>query len=159
MVVKLGTAFIWIVVAVRAPSLAICMAATAREDVIHWRAANQRLGTSPLCPSSDNSQFLRRSRALLVQLELCLFALFIGTSPSLLSVSKVGSVLSVSPVCEAKSETKAAIEHFENSIFNLFPPPLGGPPYFTLVLFPLLALLSCIPFFCVSFRAWYSSPV
>ena len=30
MVVKLGTAFIWIVVAVRAPSLAICMAATAR---------------------------------------------------------------------------------------------------------------------------------
>ena len=60
-----------------------------------------------------------------MQLDFCLFTLFIETSSSLLYVSEVGLVLSVSPVCEAKTETKAAIEHFDNYIFNLFPPQLG----------------------------------
>ena len=150
---------VWIVVAVRAPGLVICMGATARGAVIQRRAENQRLGTSTMCPISENSQFLSQSRALLVRLDFCLFTLFIGTYPSLLSVSEVGLVLSVSLVCEAKAETKAAIELFDNSIFNLFPPPLGVRPCFTLGLCPLLALLSFIIFFWASFRAWYYSPV
>ena len=113
---------VWIFVAVRVPSLVVHMAATDRGAVIHRRAANPRLRTSNLYPSSENSQFLLRSRALLVRLDFCLFTLFIGTSPSLIYVSEVGSVLSISPVCESKAKTKAAIERFENSIFNLFPP-------------------------------------
>ena len=143
---------IWLVVAVRSLSLVVRMEATARGTVIHQRASNQWLGTSPLYPSSDNSQLLRRVRALLVRLEFCFFALFLSYS-SLLSVSEVGSVLSASPVCESKYETKAAIERLDNSIFNLFPPPLGGRPCFTLGLCPLLALLSFSPFFWASFRA------
>ena len=91
----------------RAPSLVV-------------RIAEQRLGTSPLWPSCDNSQFLRRVRALLVLLDLCIFALFLS-SPYLLSVSKVGFVPSESPACEAKAEIKALIERFDNYIFSLFP--------------------------------------
>ena len=135
---------VWLVVAVRAPSLVVSMAATARGDVIHRRAAEQRLGTSPLWPSCENIQFLRQVRALLVQLEFCLFTLFLS-SPSLLSVSEVGSVPSEYPACEAKAETKSAIERFDNSIFNLFLSPLGGGSCFTLGLCPLLAPLIFSP--------------
>ena len=145
---------VWIVIVVRAPSLVVCMAATARGAVIHRQAANQRIGNSPLCLSSKNGQFLRRSRAILVRLDFYLFALFIGTSLSFLFVTEVGSVIYVSPVCEAKAETKAAIERFDNSIFNLFPPPPpDGRPCFTLGLCPLLALLRFSPFFWASLRA------
>ena len=45
-----------------------------------------------------------------MRLDFHIFALFIETSSSLLSVSEVGLVLSVSPFCEAKAKTKAAIE-------------------------------------------------
>ena len=150
---------VWLVVAVRAPILVVHMAATAHGAVIHQRAANQQIGTSPLCPSSKNSQFLCRSRALLVQLDFCLFALFIWASLSLLYMYEVGSVLSVSPFCEAKAEIKAGLECFDNSIFNFFPPPLGVRPCFALGWCPLLAILIFKPFFWASFRAWYSSQV
>ena len=119
---------VWLVAAVRAPILVVRMADTTRGAVIQWRAANQRLGTCPLCPSIQNSQFLLRSRALFVRLYLCIFALFIRSYLSFLSVSGIGLVLFVSLVCEAKSKTIAAIELFDNSIFNFFPPPLGVRP-------------------------------
>ena len=143
---------VWLVVAVRAPSLVVRMAATARGAVIHRRAADQRLGTGPLWPIRENSQFLHRVRALLVRLDFYIFALFLS-SPSLLSMSEVGSVPSKSPDCESKDETKAAIERFDNFIFNLFPPPLGGRPCLTLGLFPLLDLLIFSPFFWASLWA------
>ena len=143
---------VWLFVAVREPSLVVSMEATAHRAVIHWQAAYQRLGTSPLLPICENGQFLRRVRALLVRLDFCLFAIFLS-SPSLLSVSEVGSVPSKSSACEAKAETKAAIEQFDNSIFNLFMPPLGGKPCFNLGLCPLLALLSFSPFFWASLRS------
>ena len=142
---------VWLVVAVRPPSLVIRIAATANGTVIHRQAENQRLGNSPLCTSSNNIQFFHQVRALLVLLDFCLFALFLSSS-SLLSVSEVGLVPSAYPVCESKAETKTAIERFENSIFNVFPPPLGGRPCFTLGLCPLLDLLSFSPFFWASFR-------
>ena len=143
---------VWLVVAVRAPRLVVRTAATDRRAVIHRRAAEQRLGISPLWPSCENSQFFCQVRALLVLLEFCLFALFLS-SPSLLSVSEVGPVPSESPACEAKAETKVAIERFDNSIFNLFPPSTDGWPCFTLGSCPLLALLIFSPFFWASLRA------
>ena len=143
---------VWLVIAVRAPSLVVCIAYTACGDVIHQRAAEQRLGISPLWPSHENSQFLRQFSALLVRLDFCIFALLLS-SPSLISVSEVGLVPSESPACEAKAETKAAIERFDNYIFPLFPPPpLDWRLCFTLGLFPLLALLSFRPFLWASLR-------
>ena len=125
MVVKLGTAFSLASRSSEGTQPGCSYADKARGAVILRRAANQRLGTSPLCPSSENCQLLSRSRALLVQLDFCLFTLFIGTSLSLLSVSKVRLVLYVSPACETKAEIKSTMEPFNNYIFDLFPPPLG----------------------------------